>query len=259
MFAPSITLLTDFGLQDTYVGQMKGVIAGIAPAVNVIDLTHAIRPQHILHGAVALVDAVEAFPAGTIHIAIVDPGVGSDRRGIAAEIGPWRFVGPDNGLFTGVLERWPLHRAISLTNPQSFRPTVSHTFHGRDVFAPVAAHWATGRSMEEFGDAITEPLIRLDWPRPVIAANRMIGQVLMIDHYGNLITNILADQLPALTAVRIKAGGQIIGPVSRCYAEHVGEPLALIGSSGRLEIAVGDGSAAERLQLGIGDSIEVTW
>ncbi|HUQ68079.1 MAG TPA: SAM-dependent chlorinase/fluorinase [Planctomycetaceae bacterium] len=294
---PLLTLLTDFGLQDTYVAQMHGVIAGIAPTARVIDLAHGIQPQNRLHAAVALVDAVEAFPDGTVHVVVVDPGVGSARRAIAAEIGPWRFVGPDNGVLTGVLDRWPLHRAVSLTKTRFFRPNVSRTFHGRDVFAPVAAQLATGVPMDELGEPFVDPLVRLDWPRPTMSARQITGQVLVVDRFGNLITNITADLLTTLGAtgeglrspvllatsepvpdtredtggskpaasgtraptVEVTAGLHTIGPVVGCYAERPGQPLALIGSSGRLEIAVGNGSAAETLQLGVGAKVNVQW
>lgn len=256
---PVLTLLTDFGLQDTYVAQMHGVIAGIAPAARVIDLTHAIEPQNVMQGAVALVDAVAAFPDGTFHVVIVDPGVGSDRRAIAAEIGPWRFVGPDNGVFTGVLDRWPLHRAVSLTNPQFFRPEVSRTFHGRDIFVPVAAHWANGTPLESFGELVTDPLKRIDWPRPTVSPGQIEGEVMVVDHFGNLITNIQAMHLPAGQTVEVQTQPFIIGPIVDCYADQPGRLMALIGSSGRLEIARGNHSAAQTLQLGVGAKVRVNW
>jgi len=256
---PLLTLLTDFGLQDTYVAQMHGVIAGIAPTARVIDLAHGIQPQNRLHAAVALVDAVEAFPDGTVHVVVVDPGVGSSRRAIAAEIGRWRFVGPDNGVFTDVLDRWPLHRAVTLTNPQFHRPGVSRTFHGRDVFSPVAAHWVNGVSIDEFGPPVADPLVQLDWPRPTLSTGHITGQILMVDRFGNLITNITADLLTASQAAEVTAGSQRIGAIVGCYAERPGQALALIGSSGRLEIAVGNGSAAETLQLGVGAKVSVRW
>jgi len=259
MFAPPITLLTDFGMQDTYVAQMHGVIAGLAPAVRVIDLTHAIEPQNVLHASVALTDAVEAFPDNTLHVVVVDPGVGSERRAIAAEIGCWRFVGPDNGVFTGVLGRWPLGRAVSLTNPQVFRSKVSRTFHGRDIFAPVAAHWAKGTALEDLGEPITEPLIRLKWPQPAISSGQIDGEVLIVDRFGNLTTNITVEQIPTDKPSDVTIGPHAVGPIWSCYADAPGQLLALIGSSGRLEVAIGDGSAARTLQLGVGAKVCVRW
>lgn len=257
--ASPITLLTDFGLQDTYVAQMHGVIAGIAPQVRVIDLTHGVRPQNRIQAAILLADAVPAFPPGTIHVFVVDPGVGSDRRMIAAEIGDWRFVGPDNGVLTAVLDRWPLHRAVSLMNPQSFRPNVSRTFHGRDVFAPVAAHWASGVSMTEFGPLISDSLVRLDLPQPTIGERCIDGEVLYVDGFGNLITNILRSHWPSSSVGEAAVGPHAVGPLVRCYAERSGELMALIGSSERMEIAAGNGSAAERLQLTAGAPVSVRW
>jgi S-adenosylmethionine hydrolase len=257
---PPVALLTDFGTQDTYVAEMHAVLASLAPQVRVIDLTHAIDSQNILQGAVALGDAVEVFPRGTIFVAVVDPGVGSARRAVAAEIGDWRFVGPDNGLLTGVLQRWPLDRGVSLTNAQYFRSTVSRTFHGRDVFAPVAAHWATGVPLEQFGPPLDEPLQRLPWPKPVLLAGGVTGEVLAVDHFGNLLTNLSAELWADRTAVpRVSLAGRDIGPLVACYADRPGEPLALIGSHGRLEIAVDQGSAAAELGCGVGTAVTVVW
>lgn len=262
--APPITLLTDFGMQDTYVAEMHGVIAGLAPNVRVIDLTHAILPQNIRQGALALADAVEAFPDGTIHVAVVDPGVGSRRRAVAAEIGRWRFVGPDNGLLSGVLRRWPRQRVVSLTNPQFFRAAVSRTFHGRDIFAPVAAHWAAGVALEAFGNPLETPLIQLDWPSPTRGDHCLTGQVLAIDHFGNLLTDLTVDllstQVPSGAAsVTVLVGEQCVGPIVGAYSERPGQLLALVGSHGRLEIAVESGSAAKQLQLGVGATVVVQW
>jgi S-adenosylmethionine hydrolase len=259
MSAPPITLLTDFGLQDTYVAQMHGVIARIAPHVRVIDLTHGVLPQNRIQAAILLADSVPAFPAGTIHVFVVDPGVGSDRRMIAAEIGDWRFVGPDNGVLTAVLDRWPMQRAVSLTNPQYFGAQRSRTFHGRDVFSPVAAHWANGVPLTTFGAAIPDALVRLNLPQPTGGERHIDGEVLYVDRFGNLITNILGDRLPPTSAVDVTVGPHAIGPVVGCYADRPSEPMALLGSSGRVEIAVGNGSAADRLQLSAGAVVRIRW
>ncbi len=251
-----ITLLTDFGRTDTYVGQMHAVIASIAPAVRVVDLTHDIAPQNIVHGGLMLEDAVEACPPGTIHVAVVDPGVGSQRKAIAAEVGPWIFVGPDNGLFTAVLARWPLGAAVELTERRFHRETRSNTFHGRDVFAPTAAHLANGASLVSLGSALLTPLIQTPIPQPCREPHRTTGEVLWVDHFGNLVTNLRREHLH-------RSGGRISLPTASdlplvaCYADGPEESLfALFGSSGRLEIAVRNGSAAARLKAGAGTIVE---
>lgn len=255
---PPITLLTDFGLVDTYVGQMRGVILGVCPGAPIVDLTHAVEPQNILHGAVLLADAVAAFPPETIHVAVVDPGVGTARRAIAAEIGPWRFVAPDNGLLTGVLERWECRRLVELARPEFRRSHVSATFHGRDVFAAVAAHWARGIDLSEFGPARSD-LVRLPWPRPIRTGDQLRGQVLYADRFGNLITNILQADLHELPPpLTIEAAGRVLRDVRRCYGDvALGEWAALVGSSGRLEIVVNGGSAAQDAPAAAGTEVVI--
>ncbi|MEX2387438.1 MAG: SAM-dependent chlorinase/fluorinase, partial [Phycisphaeraceae bacterium] len=187
---PLLTLLTDFGHTDTYVGQMKGVIAGIAPQATAIDLIHVVPPQQVLVAAVMLEAAVEAFAAQTIHVAVVDPGVGGARRAVAVRTEKGVFVGPDNGLFTAVLERWPAVEAVALTNRQYQRDTVSATFHGRDIFAPAAAHLAAGVPMHDLGDSVDPAtLVQLNLPQPTPTDHGMTLHVLWIDHFGNLITD----------------------------------------------------------------------
>ncbi|MFW6059870.1 MAG: SAM hydrolase/SAM-dependent halogenase family protein [Phycisphaeraceae bacterium] len=253
-----ITLLTDFGTTDTYIGQMKGVIAAIAPEARVIDLTHHVPPQDITSGAVALDSAVDVFPAGTIHVAVVDPGVGSARRPIAARSDAFLWVGPDNGLFTAAWKRYPPRHIVALTEPAYHRPEVSATFHGRDVFAPAAAHLAAGVKLDELGETIDDP-VRLELPEPERTADTVKLRVLTIDHFGNLVTNMTARHLTrysdlpraTVTAGRITAHG-----VHRTFAdvpEH--EPVAYIGSSGRLEIAVRNGSAAATAGVHPGDPV----
>ncbi len=248
-----VALLTDFGTRDTYVAQMHGVIASRDPSLRVIDVTHAIPPQAVLAGAYALDDAVEAFPPGTIFVGVVDPGVGSQRRAIAAEIGSWRFVGPDNGLVTVLLDRFSLGVAVELRNPAFHRHPRSSTFHGRDIFAPVAAAWATGTPVAAFGPPVTTPLVRLDHATPVLSTNEsrqiLSGVVLDADHFGNVRSNIHRHQLPssAIGQGLVALDGVTIGPIANCYADVApGEVLALFGSNNRLEIAVGQGSAAVR-------------
>lgn len=249
-----LALLTDFGTRDTYVAQMHGVIAARDPSLRVIDITHAIPPQDVLAGAYALNDAVEAFLPGTIFVGVVDPGVGSQRRAIAAEIGSWRFVGPDNGLITVLLHRFSLGVAVELSNPAFHRLPRSSTFHGRDIFAPVAAAWATGTPLAALGQLVTTPLVRLDHATPVLSTDEkkrriLSGVVLDADHFGNLRTNIHRDQVPssAIGQGLVALDGVTLGPIANCYADVApGEVLALFGSNNRLEIAVGQGPAAVR-------------
>jgi S-adenosylmethionine hydrolase len=262
MNRPCISLLTDFGLQDSYVGQMKGAIAAMNPDAIVVDLTHAIPPQQVWQAAVTLSDSIDAFPPGTIHLAVVDPGVGSTRRAIAAEIGSYRFVCPDNGLLSLVLQRQPLRRAVHLDRPRWWRPTVSGTFHGRDLFAPVAAAWSLGHDLAEFGSPLQEPLTELSFPNYSMShgvAREIRGQVLSIDHFGNLVTNIPRSAIPTDAAeIIIQIADIELSGLARCYAERCdGECVALFGSSDRLEIAVTNGNAAQRLSAGIGTPVYI--
>lgn len=267
MNRPCISLLTDFGLQDSYVGQMKGVIASINPQAALVDLTHAIPPQQILAAAVALSDSVDAFPSGTIHLAVVDPGVGSSRRAIAAEVGPYRFVCPDNGLLTLVLQRAPLRRAVNLDQQRWWRPTVSQTFHGRDLFAPIAAAWSLGHDLAEFGSPLTEPLMSLPInecevvPGTGSEAAVIRGQILVIDRFGNLITNVTRDCIPPKTRqIQIEIAELCLHGISGCYSQRdPGTCIALFGSSGRLEIAIVNGNAAAELAATVGTPVTVSY
>lgn len=258
---PCITLLTDFGLRDTYVAQMKGVIARINPEALVVDLTHEIEPQQIALGSLALANTVDAFPAGTIHLAVVDPGVGSDRRLVAAELGDQRFVCPDNGLLTLVQRRLPWRRAVTLDRPRWWRDSVSPTFHGRDVLAPVAAAWSLGHDLTEFGSPIEPPLVQLPLAEVTRGMNQVIGSVIAVDRFGNLITNITQNALPDGAAnLMIQFGERSLSGIARCYADRPpGSALALFGSAGRLELAVTNGNAAEQLGAGIGQPVVVSW
>lgn len=257
MSIPLITLLTDFGRTDTYVGQMHCVLAVLAPQARVVDLTHEIAPQKILQGAVILQDAVSVAPEGAIHVAVVDPGVGSTRRGLAARIGPWWFVGPDNGLFTAVMETWPCTDVVQLDRPEFHRPLVSATFHGRDVFCPAAAALANGVPLQKIGSSLSTPPVLLNLPKPELSGKHLTGCVLWKDHFGNLITNIQRSHLSG--RVQDIAVGQISGVrLVDCYADAATDELvALWGSSGRLEIAVRGGSAAAVTGLNAGAEIRV--
>lgn len=260
---PLITLLTDFGDQDTYVGQMRGVIAGIVRAANVVDLTHAIAPQDVLQGAIVWADAIAAFPPGTIHVGVVDPGVGTNRLAIAAEIGPWRFVAPDNGLLTAVRRRWPTQAVVELNRPEWHRSPRSATFHGRDVFAPVAAYWARDIAMTSLGTPLETPLVEVELPVVAIGEHEVHGVILWPDRFGNLLTNITTADVPSdipPERVRVTVADRTIAGIARCYGDcPVGTLNALWDSSDRLEVAVSGGSAAELLKLQRGDEIRVHW
>lgn len=253
-----LTLTTDFGLQDVYVGVMKGVIAKINPNVNVIDLTHEIAPQNIAAGRFALMNAVPYFPRDTVHIGVIDPGVGSDRESCAIAFSHGFLVGPNNGLFSGVLHQFPAQKAVSLTNPKYWRSeTVSSTFHGRDIFAPVAAYLASGVPIEELGEPIsTHDLKEFSFPSPKFSENQIIGYVQYIDYFGNLITNIPATEVRGKQWT-VTVNHQTISR-GRTYSDVSPHQLiALIGSHGWVEIAVNQGSAVKALSLTYGDQIEI--
>lgn len=240
-----IVLLTDFGLKDHYVGVMKGVIAGICPEARVIDLTHEIPPQDVRAGAFVLGVSYRYFPEGSVFVGVVDPGVGTARRGLLLQAGSYYFVGPDNGLFSWVVKKEGCRQAVELTNRRYFRPEISRTFHGRDIFAPVAAHFACGVPLREFGPEI-QKLVMLPWPEVKKEGTILKGAVIYVDRFGNLITNITEDML-RLPVKRILYQGVEVPFLETYGLAAPGEPLALIGSEGFLEIAVAGGSAARRL------------
>lgn len=255
-----ITLLTDFGMSDVYVGVMKGVIATINPTLTIIDLTHQISPQNIATARFNLMSAFPYFPTDTVHIAVVDPGVGSQRRGIALQLNSGFLVGPDNGLFGGVLKHNSIVKAVELTNPQYWRtPSPSKTFHGRDIFAAVGAHLASGVLIEDLGDVIEpETLVKLAIEEPLLSDSNITGSIQYIDHFGNLITNISAKAVQGKNWSVVVGEKQILG--SQTYSScQVGEVVALISSEGWVEIAVNGGSAQSRLQLNWGEKVQVVW
>ena len=235
-----ISLLTDFGLADTYVGQVKGAMLTIAPAATLVDVTHAVAPQNVVGGAFLLWSAVEAFPPTSIHVAVVDPGVGSARRAIAIRSSRGdHFVGPDNGLLMPAVERLGgTELAVELTEPRYWRPNPSSTFHGRDIFGPVAAHLANGVPLDQLGRRITD-VAWLELPAP----NGLEGEVIHVDAYGNLITNISARDLPERFQVRLRE--RVIASGTHYAAVSRGELIALVGSAGLLEISAREASAAD--------------
>lgn len=255
-----ITLLTDFGLQDGYVASLKGIILGMDPQAALVDISHAVPPQDIRSGAFLLHTVYSNFPEGTVHVAVVDPGVGTDRRGLAIQTPSYSFVGPDNGLFSWILKAEPLWRAVSLDHPRYWRPQVSPTFHGRDIFAPVAVHLAQGVPLESLG-APCRPL-QAAWAVPREDAQGLHGEVLYVDHFGNCITNITSQDLEAALGnapCRVRIAGRSIDGISTTYGQNAhGEVLALVGSSRRLEIAVNRGHASRLLGIQGGDAVLVT-
>lgn len=255
---PILTLLTDFGLQDAYVGVMKGVIAAINSDLNVVDLTHQIPPQDIAAARFNLLNAVPYFPPGTVHVVVVDPGVGGMRRAIALQTPLHFFVGPDNGVFSGIVAQEPVLAAVELTNTIYWRtPKPSATFHGRDIFAAVGAHLTLGVPLGNLGQAIAPSTLQhLPLPSCTSKDNTLHGCIQYIDHFGNLITNIPADlALPPNWEITL---GSATLPRQTTYAAvHPGELVALIGSHGWVEIAVNGGSASDRLQVKLGDPVRV--
>lgn len=254
----TIALLTDFGLQDGYVGIMKGVIASINPQVNVIDITHNIAPQQIIEGRFCLMNAYRYFPQDTVFVAVIDPGVGSQRRGVAIQCSLGYLVGPDNGLFSGILSQSRAIAAVSLTNTDYWRVSdPSLTFHGRDIFASVGAYLASGIPLENLGDVITvDSLINLPLDAPCIVKKGIQGMIQYIDHFGNLITNIPADQVVGKNWSIVINDQTIQSCVT--YSDHpLGELLTLIGSHGWVEVAINGGNAQQQLQVTWGEQVTV--
>jgi S-adenosyl-L-methionine hydrolase (adenosine-forming) len=256
-----ITLTTDFGLCDSYVAQMKGVILGINPQVQIVDVTHAIPPQNVRRGAAVLEEIARVFPAGTIHIAVVDPGVGSNRGLLAVCAVGQRYLAPDNGLLWPVLHSFTPERIHRIEADRFWRKPVSATFHGRDILAPVAAHWSRGAEITEFGPPFDGArLVELPPNEPRRVGRMLVGQVESVDAFGNLITNIRdTDLAPGdRRAVSIAVGGARFTGMSRSYSDQpAASLLALIGNSDHLEVAINQGSAAVTLAVGPGAEVRV--
>ena len=262
-----ITLMTDFGIKDGNVGVMKGVIWRICPSAQISDLSHMIQAQNIREAGYILARSVPYFPKGSVHVVVVDPGVGTKRRPMAAQIDDWFYVGPDNGTITVLLERanqegWQTG-FIELNRPQFWLENISHVFHGRDIFSPVAAHLANGVPLNELGSPLNDPL-RLELPRPEMTENGWQGEVIHIDHFGNISTNIrlenLGDAMKEKEDINVRLNGiEIKGMVNTFGERGVGELIALIGSTGNLGIAVVNGNAQQRLGTKVGDGVEVDY
>ncbi|WP_138430880.1 SAM hydrolase/SAM-dependent halogenase family protein [Fodinibius saliphilus] len=254
-----ITLTTDFGLKDYYVSAMKGVILGIAPDVRMIDISHDIPSQDIMAGSWILQNSAMLFPAGTVHNVVVDPGVGTDRNAVALKIGDQYFVGPDNGIFS-LLTQNRDYKAVKLTNDKYWREDPSETFHGRDIFAPAAAHLSEGVPLEDLGEPLSE-LVTYRWTVPIADKDGLEGMVIHIDKFGNLITNITSDQIEEVIgdkSVKIYVGNTILDDIVGTFgAVPEGEPMAFIGSSGMLEIGINKGNAEEMLSVQKGAQISL--
>jgi S-adenosylmethionine hydrolase len=259
MGRPVVALLSDFGLRDHYAGTMKGVILSICPDATLVDITHDVPPHDVLAGALELVAAYRYFPSGTVFVAVVDPGVGSTRRGIAADTGEYKFVAPDNGVLTLVFDDQAPKRVVELTERRYARPTVSRTFEGRDRFAPAAAWLAKGIELGGLGRNAAA-MHRLDVPRPKVGDGSIDGEVLLVDRFGNLITNIdrrTFDRM-AGASLEIRVGSHQVSKVVSTYADvSADEICALFDSTDHLEIAANGASAAIRLDVGRGAAVHV--
>ena len=263
MQAPTlITLTTDFGEGSPYVAAMKGVILSINPTVRLIDVSHAIPPQDVRRGAMVLDEVTPLFPGGTLHVAVIDPGVGTAREIVYAEIGEQRYIGPDNGLFARLAARHAAIKIRAITEERLFRRPVAPTFHGRDIMAPAAAHLSLGVDPDELGPP-REALAPIDWPGAEKLANRIDGQVTAIDSFGNLITNITREMLadvPTDETVGIFCDEHETRGIFTTYSDQPAMTLiALVGSNDCLELAIVDDSAAMMLGVKVGAPVEVRW
>ncbi|OEU50176.1 MAG: hypothetical protein BA871_16275 [Desulfuromonadales bacterium C00003096] len=255
-----LAFLSDFGLKDPYAGIVKAVVLGINPALRIVDISHQVAPQDVMGGAFVLGSAFREFPPGTVFLAVVDPGVGSQRINLLAVTERYTFLAPDNGLLSMVFRYSKKVTCFSIDNSRYFRNPVSDTFHGRDIFAPVAAHLTLGVKPQSFGPPCPNP-VRLPWPEPLIRDQYIEGEVIHVDGFGSLILNIPADLIQHREPVRKQFKANIRGmelPLLSTYSDVAkGKPIALIGSSGFLEVAVNQGSAAEVLDAGVGEPVVI--
>jgi len=260
MARPTVALLTDFGTRDHYAGTLKGVVLSVCPDATLVDIGHDIPPHDVLAGALELAACYRYFPHGTIFLVVVDPGVGSTRRGIAADVGDYRFVAPDNGVLSAVFRESPPKRVVELSERKYARPTVSRTFEGRDRFAPAAGFLAKGVALVSLGKSVSQVHL-IDLPVPAVSGNEVRGEVLRVDRFGNLITNIdrrTFEQFAGGGPIAVAVGGRDIARIVATYADApAGELCALFGSTDHLEIAVNAGDAAATLGLGRGTAAVV--
>jgi S-adenosylmethionine hydrolase len=260
MARPVVAFLSDFGTRDHYAGTLKAVVLSVCPDATLVDIGHEIPAHDVLAGALELAACYRFFPAGTVFLVVVDPGVGSSRRGIAAECGDYKFVAPDNGVLSAVFRETPPRKVIELTERKYARATVSRTFEGRDRFAPAAGWLARGIALVSMGKSISNYQV-IDLPRPDVGSDHIAGEVMRVDRFGNLITNIdrrTLEQFAASKAIGITIGDREIARIVATYAEApLGELCALFGSTDHLEIAVNAGDAATALRLGRGAKARV--
>ena len=260
MARPVVALLTDFGSRDHYAGTLKGVVLSVCPDATVVDISHDIPPHDVLGGALELAACYRYFPHGTIFLVVVDPGVGSPRRGIAADLGDYKFVAPDNGVLSAVFRESPPKKVVELTERKYALPTVSRTFEGRDRFAPAAAFLAKGIAIHWLGKSVAT-VQTLDLPQPRVDSGELSGEVLRVDRFGNLITNIdrrTFEQFAAGAAIAVEVGGKAVPRLVATYAEASGGELcALFGSTDHLEVAINAGDAAATLGVGRGAAARV--
>lgn len=253
-----LTLTSDFGHDGPYVAAMKGIILGRAPGVALVDVSHSIAPQNILEGAYVLAGILDAFPSGTVHLAVVDPGVGTDRRLLAVKVAAQWFVLPDNGLISGVLLGQPAEEIREITSPTIRRRQVSHTFHGRDLMAPAAAHLVKGGDPAELGATVDRMVTLANFRPRDDEHGGLVGEVIFRDTFGNLITNVRGERLPGNGAAEwtLEIAGERINGLSRTYGEHApGSLIAVIGSTGWIEVAVANGDASRHLGVGPGTTV----
>lgn len=257
-----ISLTSDFGSVDHYVGAMKGVMLDIAPDATLVDISHEVPPQNIVAGALLLEASAKCFPKGTVHLAVVDPGVGGDRAALAVEAERCFYVGPDNGLLALALAVDPMRLAVKLTNPRYQRHPVSATFHGRDIFAPAAAYLAAGAPLRDLGEPL-EAFRGIDLPAPREDAVGLELHIIHVDRFGNLVTDLTQAGLAAWQdrnrgQLALMAAGFEISGISNTYADAApGDAVAYLGSGGRLELAIRDASAADAMGLGVGGTIRL--
>ncbi len=254
-----VTLLTDFGTADAFVGIMKGVILGINPSAQLVDLTHEIPAHDVESAAFVLHTAYPHFPTGTVHVVVVDPGVGSARRAIAVEAGGHLFVAPDNGVLSYVFAREQRWQVVHIQRPDLCLPEVSATFHGRDIFAPVAARLSRGLALTELGPVVTDP-VQVQVPQTLVEGSTVRGQIIYFDRFGNAVTNISRYLVPPHAEAAVSCGSFRLAKLVACYDEaEEGAPMALWGSSGYLELALRRGNLRERLGLSKGQEVLLQW
>jgi len=256
-----VTLITDFGLKDSYVGAMKGVLKTLAPDLEVIDISHEIPSQDVAAAAWVLNGAYPYFPDHTVHVVVVDPGVGTDRKGVAVDTNQGSFIGPDNGVFSGILSTHKGAKIVALENPKLMREKVSSTFHGRDIFAPAAAHLCLGTPLGDFGEGVADPVILEMWEVEE-GQNELVGHVVHVDRFGNSLTNLSRDMLvkEGKELSQIRTGDHRFSSIRKTYGDTPsGEAAVLLGSNDMLEIAVTGGDASSRLGIKRGDKVLVRW